>query len=102
MKIYLAICKNKFCLYDEAKKILHVDGDPFFEYELNKIRNATVRLIEKIVDENNLSGKSELRFFVIDNSDNVRNEGVAKELGNLLIKRYPLDGLLRQLLRDCW
>lgn len=100
MKIYLAICRNKFCLYDDTRKIIHIDGDPFFEYEPNKIRNATFRLMDKVVDESNLSSKSDLCFFVIDNSDNLRNEGVAKELGNLLVKKYSLDGLLRQAINE--
>lgn len=99
-KFYLAICKNKFYLYDDARKPVYIDGNPFFEYETNKLREATARLIEKIIDENNLSGKRELKFFVIENSDAVRNEGFAKATGDLIAKRFPLGDLLRKTISE--
>jgi len=100
MKFYLAICKNKFYLYDEACKPVHIDGNPFFEYERNKIREATLELTEKIVDDNNLANKNELKFFIVENSDAVLNESFAKAQGNLIAKKYPLNELLRKTIRE--
>lgn len=100
MKFYLAICKNKFYLYDEARKPVHIDGNPFFDYERNKIREATLELTEKIVDDNNLANKNELKFLVVENSDAVLNESFAKAQGNLIAKKYPLNELLRKTIRE--
>lgn len=100
MKFYLAICKNKFYLYDEARKPVHIDGNPFFDYERNKIREATLELTEKIVDDNNLANKNELKFIVVENSDAVLNESFAKAQGNLIAKKYPLNELLRKTIRE--
>lgn len=100
MKFYLAICKNKFYLYDEARKSVHIDGNPFFDYERNKIREATLELTEKIVDDNNLANKNELKFLVVENSDAVLNESFAKAQGNLIAKKYPLNELLRKTIRE--
>lgn len=100
MKFYLAICKNKFYLYDEARKPVHIDGNPFFDYERNKIREATFELTEKIVDDNNLANKNELKFLVVENSDAVLNESFAKAQGNLIAKKYPLNELLRKTIRE--
>lgn len=100
MKFYLAICKNKFYLYDEARKPVHIDGNPFFDYERNKIREATLELTEKIVDDNNLANKNELKFLVVGNSDAVLNESFAKAQGNLIAKKYPLNELLRKTIRE--
>lgn len=100
MKFYLAICKNKFYLYDEARKPVHIDGNPFFDYERNKIREATLELTEKIVDDNNLANKNELKFFIVENSDAVLNESFAKAQGNLIAKKYPLNELLRKTIRE--
>lgn len=99
-KFYLAICKNRFYLYDDARKPVYVDGNPFFEYETNKLREATVRLTDKLVDENNLSSKRELKFFVIENGDAVRNEGFAKMAETSLAKRFPLGDLLRKTISE--
>ncbi|MBR4904117.1 MAG: hypothetical protein IKZ53_05555 [Selenomonadaceae bacterium] len=99
-KFYLAICKNKFYLYDDARKPFYIGGKPFFEYETNKIREATVRLIEKIVDENKLPNKRELKFFVIENSDAVRNENFAKMAETSLAKRYSLGDILRKAISE--
>ncbi|MBR0287677.1 MAG: hypothetical protein IJQ82_01735, partial [Selenomonadaceae bacterium] len=66
-KFYLAICRNKFYLYSDNRKPVYIDGEIFFEYETSKIREATGRLTNKIVDENNLSNANELKFFVIEN-----------------------------------
>ena len=68
MTFYLAICRNRFYFYSDNCKPVYLDGEPFFEYESGKIREATGRLTEKIVDENNLSNANELRFLVIENS----------------------------------
>lgn len=100
MKFYLAICKNKFYLYDEARKPVHIDGNPFFDYERNKIREATLELTEKIVDDNNLANKNELKFLVVENSDAVLNESFAKAQGNLIAKKYPLNELLSKTIRE--
>lgn len=99
-KFYLAICKNKFYLYDAARQPVHIDGNPFFEYERNKIREATLELTEKIVDENNLADKNELKFFVVENSDAVLNESFAKAQGNLIAKKFSLNDLLRKIIRE--
>ena len=99
-KFYLAICKNRFYLYDENRKPVYIDGEAFFEYETSKIREATVRLTEKIVDENNLSGTSELNFFVIENSNAVLNDSFAKAQDSLIAKRFSLNELLRRTISD--
>ena len=99
-KFYLAICKNKFYLYDDARKPVYIDGNPFFEYETNKLREATTRLTEKLVDDNNLADKNELKFFVIENSDVIKNEGFAKVAESSIAKRFPLDDLLRRTISE--
>ena len=99
-KFYLAICKNRFYLYDDARKPVYIEGNPFFEYETNKLREATARLMEKLVDENNLSSKRDLKFFVVENGDTVRNEGFAKMAETSLAKRFPLDALLRKTISE--
>ena len=100
MKFYLVICKNKFFLYNEKREPVYIDAEPFFEYETNKIREAAVRLKEKIIDENNLSDDSDLQFAVIENADKVRNENVAKELGNLIVKNYSIIELMRKTVSE--
>ena len=100
LKLYLIIGKDRFYLYNERREIVYIEANPFFLYESNKIREAAVRLTEKIVDENNLSDKSELRFIVIENSDNVRNESVVKELGNLIVQKYSIYDLIRKTLAE--
>lgn len=96
MKFYLAICKNRLYLYSENRKAVYIDGDFFFEYETSKIREATGRLTEKIVDENNLSNANEIQFFVIENSNAVLNDSFTKALGNRIAKRFSLHELLRK------
>ena len=98
MNFYLIICKDKFFIYSERREIVHIDGNPFFEYELSKIRDAVKRLIEKIVDENNLSDKNDLQFAVIENIDSVRNESVEDELGNLIVRKYPVGNILHEMI----
>ena len=99
-KIYLAICKNKFYLYGENRKPVYIDGEAFFEYETSKIREATGRLTNKIVDENNLSNANELKFFVIENSDAALNESFAKAQGKHIVKKFPIDKLLRKTISE--
>ena len=99
-KFYLAICRNKFYLYDDKCKPVYIDGNPFFEYEANKLRESTFRLMEKLVDENNLSSKRDLKFFVIENNDAVRNESFSKMAETSLAKRFPLNELLRRAIGD--
>lgn len=99
-KIYLAICRGKFYLYDEKREPLYLDGEKFFEYETNKIREAARRLTEKILDENNLTNDSELKFFVIENSDAALNESFSGAQGGLIAERYSLNELLRRTVRE--
>ena len=99
-KIYLVICKNKFYVYDEARKPIQIDGKPFFEYDRNKIREATLRLTTELVDMNKLPSESELKFFVVENSDATLNEGFMKVRGDLVAKKFSLDGLLRTTIRE--
>ena len=100
MKFYLAICKNKFCLYDETRKPAKIGGKNFFEYETNKIREAADRLAYKMADENKLKNKSELKFFVIENSDAALNESFGKVQGKLIVKKFPLNELLRKTISE--
>lgn len=100
VNFYLAICKNKFYLYDDARKPVYIEGNPFFEYETNKLREATGRLIEKLVDENNLSSKCELKFFLLENDDAVRNEGFTRMAETSLAKRFPLGEILRKTISE--
>lgn len=100
MKFYLAICKNKFYLFDDGRKPVHIDGEIFFEYETNKIREASDRLTEKIVDENNLSDKSEVKFFVVENGDAALNESFSKAQDELITKKFSLNELLRKTIFD--
>ena len=99
-RFYLAICKNRFYLYGENREPVHIDGEAFFEYENGKIREAAGRLMNKIVDENNLSDVNELKFFVIENSNAALNDGFAKAQGERIAKRFPLDKLLRRTIDD--
>ena len=99
-KFYLAICKNRFYLYGDNRKPAYIDGEAFFEYEAGKIREATGRLTDKIVDENNLSNANELRFFVIENSNAVLNDSFAKAQGDRVAKRFSLNELLRRTIGD--
>ena len=98
-KFYLAICKNRFYLYDNDRAPVHIDGEPFFEYETNKIREASNRLTHKIVDEYNLSGKDDLTFFVIENSDASLNESFTGAQDKLIAKRFSLSELLPKTIR---
>lgn len=98
MRIYLTIFKNKFYLYNEEREPLYVEGEPFFAYETNKMREAVIRMVESIFYENNLSSKNDLQFFVIDNSDAIRNESLSRELGSAIVKNYSLNDLLKKLL----
>lgn len=100
IKFYLAICKNRFYLYDDARKPVYIDGNPFFEYERNKIREATQELAQKVTDDNNLRDKNELTFFVVENRDAVLNESFAKAQGKLIAKKFPLNELLRKSIRE--
>ena len=97
---YLAICRNKFYLYGDNRKPVYIDGEAFFEYETSKIREATGRLTNKIVDENNLSNANELKFFVIENSNAALNDSFAKAQGERIVKRFPLGELLRRTIGD--
>ena len=99
-KIYLVICKNKFYLYDEARKPVRIAGKNFFEYDRNKIREATSRLTKELVNMNKLSSESELKFFVVENSDAALNEGFAKVHGDLVAKKFSLEGLMRTTIRE--
>ena len=99
-KFYLAICKNKFYLYNDARKPVNIDGKPFFHYERNKIREATLELTEKIADEIKLADKNELKFFVVENSDAVINESFAKTQGKLIEKTFPLHELLCKTIQE--
>ena len=96
---YLLICKDKFFLYRDTnagREIVYIDGNPFFEYDPRKIRESIRRLIEKIVDENNLSNENELKFVVIENIDPVRNESVEEEIGNLIIKKIFIGNIINE------
>ena len=99
-KFYVAICKNKFYLYGDKREPVYIDGESFFEYETGKIREATDRLTNKIVDENNLSDANELNFFVIENSDAALNDSFAKAQGSRIVKRFPIDELLRKIISE--
>lgn len=100
IKFYLTICKNKFYLYDDNRKPVYIDGEAFFDYETNKIREAANRLTDKIVDENNLSDKNELKFYVIENSDAALNESFAKSQGERIAKKFSLNELLRKTIAE--
>lgn len=93
---YLVIGKDKFFVYSERRELVYIDGNPFFEYEPRKIREAVNRLIEKIVDENNFSDKNDLKFSVIENIDSVRNESVEDELGNLIVQKYFIGNIIQE------
>ena len=99
-KFYAAICKNGIYVFSAERKPVHIDGEKFFEYESNKLREATRRLADKLVDENNLDGRDELKFFVIENSDALRNENFSKELGGLIAKKYSVSELLRKTISE--
>ncbi|MBR3747648.1 MAG: hypothetical protein IKP64_00025 [Selenomonadaceae bacterium] len=98
-QFYLAVCKNKFYVYDDARKPVYIEGEPFFAYEVNKIRTAVAKLREQISDEYNLD-KNEITFRVVANSDKVRNESLSKELGAAIVKTYKLDELIRKTLTE--
>ena len=96
MNFYLVICKDKFFLYSELREKVYIDGNPFFEYDPRKIRESVNRLIEKIVDENNLSDKNDLKFVVVENIDPVRNESVEEEIGNLISKKIFIGDIINE------
>ncbi|MBR0289046.1 MAG: hypothetical protein IJQ82_08715 [Selenomonadaceae bacterium] len=100
VKFYVVICKNKFYLYGDDRKPVYIDGEAFFEYETGKIREATGRLTNKIVDENNLSNANELKFFVIENSDAALNDSFTKAQDNRIAKRFTLAELLRKTISE--
>ena len=99
-KFYLAICKNRFYLYDDSRKPVHIDGEAFFEYDTNKIREASNRFTDKIVDENNLADKNELTFFIVENSDTALNESFSKAQSNLIAKKFSLNEFLRKTINE--
>lgn len=98
-QFYLAVCKNKFFVFDDARKPVFIEGESFFAYEVNKIRTAVAKLLEQLSDEYNLD-KNEMNFRVVANSDKVRNESLNKELGAAIVKTYKLDELIRKTLAE--
>ena len=100
LQYFLAVCKNKFYVYRTNGAAEYFGGNAYFEYEQSKIREATVRLIEEILNNNNLSDRNELQFALIENSDAVRNEIVLKELKNLVVKRFRVNDLVFEAMNE--
>ena len=51
-------------------------------------------------ENNNLSDSDELRFFVLESSDTVRNEVVMSRLGDTLAHRYSVFAAIERALND--
>ena len=94
LQYFLAVCKNKFHVYRVDGKPEYFGGNDYFEYEQSKIHEATARLIDEILSNNNLADRNELQFALIENSDAVRNEIVLKELKNLVVRRFAVNDLI--------
>lgn len=98
---YLAICSDKFYVYDKASGTQQsFEGNPFFEYVPSKISGATEDLLQALIENNNLSDRQDLRFTIIESADGVRNEVVIATLGEQVSCRCPLGKIIEKLIAE--
>ena len=100
LELYLLICTDRLYVYEKNMNIQSFDGNPYFEYEPSKVAPAVDELIAILVENNNLSGVDELRFLLVESSEQVRNEVVAGKLADNLIRRYPLTEAIERAITD--
>ena len=100
LELYLLICIDRLYVYEKNMNIQSFDGNPYFKYEPSKVAPAVDGLIAALVENNNLSGVDELRFLLVESSEQVRNEVVAGKLADNLIRRYPLTEAIERAITD--
>lgn len=99
MKFYLAVCRNRFYVFDgETRQVERIDGNPYVEYEQNKVREGVRRLVAALLENRNKEDRWELHFDLIESTDELLNEAVIRELDERDMKRYSAVDLMNRAL----
>lgn len=101
LELYLVICTDKFYVFEKGGgSVQSFDGNPYFEYEPSKISTATKNLLDSLLENNNLDSRDDLRFFVVESWDLVRNEIVLGRLGENVVHSYSLAEAIERAFGD--
>ena len=101
MEFYLVLCADRFYVYGKGNEgAQSFDGNPFFEYEPSKIASAMEELLDVLVENNNLTGREDMRFILIESNDSVKNDVATGKLEGLILGRSPIEGLLQKVMEE--
>lgn len=102
MKFHLVIEKSKFYVYqfiNDRFEPEYINGNPFWNYEVHAINDATANLLTALANANNLDDTNDIEVSVILNSDRVRNVNVMKALDGHVREELPLENILIRVIK---
>lgn len=98
VRFYMLIGKDKLFLYEKINQQYvrqHVEGNPYFSYDLHQAKEAAERLLKVLENEYNLDGPSEIDIVIIENRDPQYSEIMKKAFENNAIETWSLDTVLK-------
>lgn len=98
--LYLLIGKDRLYLYEKngnSFERLYIEGNSFYEYDINNAKNSLEKLMQYLVDEYNLDTKAEIDFVVIDNEDKIVSEVMRQAVGEYEKQKYDIECLIKNV-----
>lgn len=107
-EFYVIVGRERLYLYvkDGAKyERQYIKGKPEFRYHLNQVKNDMKELLKALLEEYNLDSEpednqSEITFSLIESAAPVITEAVCNGLEGYLSKRYPLDKIISDAMKE--
>ncbi len=100
--LYMVICRDALYLYEKdgtGFKRQYIEGNPEFHYQTNHMKDDVKKLLDVLVEEYNLDGRSELTFCLIENEEPSVTKAVCRNLDGYISRQYSLDMIIPEIIR---
>lgn len=97
---YVIIKKEYLSIYDKIDNSftrVYLDGNPEYSYSVNSAKDYVNRLVDMIIDENNLDSEGEIDFVVIDNEDEIISKALLNAFGESVKKIIDVEALMADI-----
>lgn len=99
---YMIISKEKLYLYkkdnDEYLR-QQIEGNYYFRYSINNVRNDVNRLLNSLVKEFNMDTRAEIMLVVIDNEDDITSRSIEASIKEYTVDKYDISTLMLKVLK---
>lgn len=100
--LYLIIGKEKLFLYEKDNGHVerqHIQGNPYFSYDINNAKYDIKKMLHLLVDEYNLDTVAELEFIILENIDKTITNIVEELLSEYIVKKIDINEAILDVMK---